>query len=156
MDNPVIEIVSLHNPDHCEALVNLLNEYMKDDMGLGKPMPSDMASRIVNGLKEHKGYLGFLVKVNTTYVGLANCNLNFSTWNAKPIINIHDFIVHPVWREKGIGSFLLQKINDYAVDNDFCKINLEVREDNIKAQMLYEKEGFKAGIPQMLFWEKYI
>ena len=44
---------------------------------------------------------------------------------------------------KGIGSQLLSKIIDFAKDNHFEIIDLQVRSDNFRAIHLYEKYGFK-------------
>lgn len=154
MMNKTIEKVNLENPEHCDALISLLNLYMQDKMGAGKSMSSDLALKIIRGLKKHSAYLGFLVQTNNRYIGLVNCNLNFSSWRAKFLINIHDFIVHPDYRNQGIGMFLLDEIEKYAINKGYCKLNLEVRKDNCIAQGLYEKAGFKSGDPSMLFWEK--
>lgn len=147
------ECVNLADLEHCSALILLLNEYMQDEMGMGAKMNEELAPDIINGLKEHSAYLGFFVRCDNEYVGLANCNRVFSTWQAKPILNIHDFIVHAGWRNKGVGLFLMNGIKRYSETNGYCKINLEVREDNNKALALYNKAGFKAGNPPMLFWE---
>ena len=53
--------VDLNNEIHCLNLLNLLNEYMKDEMGTGRPMPGDLGSKIIEGLKDHPAYLGFFV-----------------------------------------------------------------------------------------------
>lgn len=153
MISKTIEKVDLNNLKHCDALVELLNEYMKDKVGAGKSMPKELGHKILGGLKKHSAYLGFLVKINGYYVALANCNLNCSIWQALPLINIHDFIVHPNYRKKGIGTFLLNEIKEFARENAYCKLNIEVREDNLKAKELYEKAGFSSGNPAMLFWE---
>ena len=147
------EKVDLFEKEHSTAVVSLLNEYMKDEMGNGQEMPGNIKKEVLEGLKNHKAYLGFLIKYNNQYIALANCNLSYSTWKAKHLINIHDFIVHPDYRKMGVGSFLLKGIKKYAKERDYCKLNLEVREDNIKARGLYKKEGFKPGNPNMLFWE---
>lgn len=44
---------------------------------------------------------------------------------------------------KGIGSRLMQGIIDFAKENDYDFVDLEVRSDNLSAIHLYEKYGFK-------------
>jgi ribosomal protein S18 acetylase RimI-like enzyme len=153
MNEKKIVKVDLENKIHSAALLHLLNDYMLDDMGIGKQMPENLGPKIVEGLKKHSGYLGFFVCIGEDFTALANCNLVFSTWKAKPLINIHDFIVSPKFRKKGIGQFLMNSIIDYAKSNGYCKINLEVRHDNIKAQNLYLKTGFVECDPPNYFWE---
>ncbi len=148
--------VNLDNKKHADAVVDLLNHYMLDEMGIGEAMPEGLGATIIDGLKKHTAYLGFLVLVNSEYAALANCNLNFSTWKAKPLINIHDFIVAPDFRKKGVGLFLLKAIEKYAEEKGYCRINLEVRHDNFKAQNLYKKAGFKECDPNNYFWENRI
>jgi ribosomal protein S18 acetylase RimI-like enzyme len=145
--------VDLQNPIHCNQVIKLLNDYMNDPMGNNRPMPKALAPQIISGLKQHSGFLGFFVMAGNQFAGLANCNVNFSTFQAKPLINIHDFIVAPECRNLGVGCFLLQGIINYAVQNGFCRINLEVREDNANAKSLYRKMGFTDSVPKMMFWE---
>lgn len=146
--------VDLQNTGHCAQVVKLLDDYMKDPMGNNRPMPSGLGTQIVSGLKQHSGFLGFFVMADDRFAGLANCNINFSTFQAKPLINIHDFIVAPECRNIGAGSFLLRGIINYASQNGFCRVNLEVREDNLTAKSLYKKMGFTDCVPRMMFWER--
>lgn len=148
--------VDLKNPVHRSHLIKLLNDYINDPMGNNRPMRKELAPRIISGLKKHSGFLGFFVLADDQFVGLANCNINFSTFQAKPIINIHDFIVAPEYRKMGAGSFLLNAVIKYASLNGFCRINLEVRKDNLAAKSLYKKMGFSDCIPRMLFWERKV
>ena len=146
--------VNLSDEKHCEQLIMLLDFYMKDEMGNGKPMQEELAPKIIEGLKNHVAYLGFFAIVDGDYVALANCNKNYSTFKAAPLINIHDFVVHPAYRGKGIGKLFLDSMAEYAKENGYCRINLEVRDDNINAQKLYKKSGYANCKPSMFFWEK--
>lgn len=148
--------VDLSSEIHCVKLLELLNAYMEDEMGISKSMPSSLAIKIIEGLKQHAAYLGFFVCVENEFVALANCNLNYSTWQAKPLINIHDFVVLPSFRKQGAGVFLLAEIENYAKKRGYCKITLEVRNDNFKAQNLYKKARFYDVEPPMFFWEKKV
>ncbi len=146
--------VDLQNPVHCGHVIKLLNDYMNDPMGNNCPMPKGLAPQIISGLKHYSGFLGFFVMADDQFAGLANCNVNFSTFQAKPLINIHDFIVAPEFRNIGAGHFLLRGIINYASENGFCRVNLEVREDNLTAKSLYKKMGFSDCVPKMMFWER--
>lgn len=44
---------------------------------------------------------------------------------------------------KGVGSLLMEKLIEYARNNEIEVINLEVRNDNKRAIHLYEKFGFR-------------
>lgn len=151
-----IRNVNLQDEIHAQHVVKLLNDYMNDPMGNNSTMPKGMGAQIISGLKKHPAYLGFFAMCEEEYAGLANCNVGFSTFQARPLINIHDFIVAPEFRNQGIGHFLLRAIINYAVDNNFCRVNLEVREDNLSAKSLYRKMGFSDCVPRMMFWERKI
>lgn len=146
--------VDLQNQQHCAQVVKLLNDYMNDTMGNNRPMPAGLAPQIISGLKQHSGFLGFFVMADDQFAGLANCNISFSTFQARPLINIHDFIVAPECRNMGAGHFLLRGVINYASQNGYCRVNLEVREDNANAKSLYRKMGFSDCVPRMMFWER--
>ena len=153
MDLKFIEI-DLNNRQHADALLHLLDLYMQDPMGSNSPMPAGLGTEILEGLRNYTSYLGFLVELDKQFVALANCNKNFSTFRAKPLINIHDFVVDPAHRGKEVGKFLLDEIARYGKNNGYCRINLEVRNDNARAQKLYRKAGFGDCNPPMFFWER--
>ena len=146
--------VDLQNELHRTHVIKLLNDYMCDPMGNNAPMDEGLAGKIIAGLEAYLGYRGLFVLYGDQFAGLANCNQNFSTFKAKPILNIHDFIVAPEFRSIGAGHFLLQGIINYASQNGYCLVNLEVREDNHVAKALYQKMGFSECEPPMHFWEK--
>ena len=148
--------VDLQNRLHCSQLIKLLNDYMNDPMGNNGPMDEELAPRIIAGIQTYGGYLGFFVLADDQFAGLANCNQNFSTFKAKPLLNIHDFIVAPEFRSLGAGHCLMKGILDFASQNGFCRVNLEVREDNHAAKALYHKLGFSDCEPRMYFWEKIL
>ncbi len=150
------EIIDMDNGRHTHALLALMNDYMLDDMGLGSELPKDLGVKIIEGLQKQNNYTGFLLKYGSDYVALANCFVGFSTFKAKQILNIHDFVVTPDYRQKGAGYQLLNSIIRYSKKNDYGKVTLEVRKDNDKAMKLYAKSGFKDCHPRMYFWENVL
>ncbi|BAX79252.1 GNAT family N-acetyltransferase [Labilibaculum antarcticum] len=145
--------LNLDDQNHQTALFNLMNTYMLDRMGCEKPLHVDSFQDLVKGLKNQANYIGVLVKIDGGYIALANCFVNFSTFQMSSLINIHDLIVLPDYRGKGVGRFLMQSVKAIARNRDCCKITLEVRNDNQTAQNLYLSEGFKECSPSMYFWE---
>ncbi len=146
--------VDLSDPFHQHELIRLLDLYMCDEMGSGSPMPDGLAPRIIEGLKNHPAYLGFFALLDGQFAGLANCNRCFSTFRGKFLLNIHDLIVDPVFRRMGVGQFLLDELAAFARREGYCRLNLEVRNDNLNAQQLYKKAGYHDCNPPMYFWEK--
>jgi ribosomal protein S18 acetylase RimI-like enzyme len=72
----------------------------------------------------------------------------------KAYLNIHDIVVYERFRSKGLGKALMEKLVEISVERDYCKITLEVREDNQVAQSLYRSLGFEECKPNMFFWTK--
>ena len=123
-------------------------------MGGGVQLTPIQQLRLVDGLSNHPSCFVLFVLSDNQIVGLATCFINFSTFKVKPYINIHDLIIDNHYRGKGLGRSLLPKIESIARERKYCKITLEVREDNYTAQSLYYDLGFKEGRPVMYFWTK--
>lgn len=148
--------IDLNVESHRNAIVALMKHYMLDPMGGGKTMPADLPERMLNGLALQPNYKGFLVEQEGRFIALANCFVNFSTFRAMQLINIHDFVVDSECRNQGVGAFFLKAIANYAKNEGMCRVNLEVREDNFGAMHLYKKMGFRSCVPNMYFWEMQV
>ena len=64
-------------------------------------------------------------------------------WIIASEADIVNIAVHPKYRSLGIGSKLLSSFIELGRNEDWYKINLEVRESNLSAQKLYSKYNFK-------------
>ena len=73
---------------------------------------------------------------------MALCFVGFSTFQAKPLLNIHDLAVHPEFQSRGIGSQLLEAAIAFAREHDHCAVTLEVQASNA-ARRLYARHGFQ-------------
>ena len=151
-----LEICNLKDSRHQQAFIELMNIYRNDPMGGVGTMSEELASKLIDDLKDNPTYIGFLVVADRKYAALANCFTNYSTFKAKPLLNIHDFIVSSEWRGKKVGEFLMNEMATYLKDKGYCRINLEVRHDNPRAMGLYKKMGYNECEPSMYFWEKYL
>ena len=67
---------------------------------------------------------------------------------------IHDVVIHSNFRGKGLGKALLERIIEESEIRGYCKLTLEVREDNTSAMALYKNLGFIECEPNMYFWTK--
>lgn len=150
------EKCDFENPDHLNALVNLTNHYMSDPMGDAQPHSKIQQLRLVDGLANHPTAEIYFAVENNKAVGMATCFVNFSTFNIKPYLYIHDLVVHSSVRGKGISKALLSHLIDLSVERGYCKLTLEVRTDNHIAKSLYASVGFNPCEPEMLFWTKKI
>ena len=75
-------------------------------------------------------------------VGIALCFVGFSSFKAKPLLNIHDLAVLPDYRGQGIGRQLLAAVEQTAREKGHCAVTLEVDEQNQRAQKTYLAAGF--------------
>jgi len=156
LNNITFAFCNFSDEEHCHKLTALINQYITDPMGGGTKLTARQQLRLVDGLINHPSCFVLFALVNQQIVGLATCFINFSTFKAKSYINIHDLIIQSDFRGNGFGRRLLQQIESIAKERKYCKITLEVREDNYTAQNLYKEQGFKDGIPAMHFWTKEI
>ena len=154
--NVEFEFCDYTNPIHRQNLKDLINLYMADPMGGSIPHNNETSEELVNGLAANTSNFVLFAKVNKQYIGLITCFINFSTFKAKPYLNIHDVIVIKEYRGKKIGRKLLEKCIDIAKERDYCKITLEVRDDNTAAKSLYKSLDFNEYEPVMHFWTKVL
>jgi ribosomal protein S18 acetylase RimI-like enzyme len=154
----MIKIVECDFSDivHRQAFVSLIEAYMADEMGGYETMTEKVRNSLAEAIASHQNARVFLASKDDVFVGVATCFINISTFKAKPYYNIHDIAVLHAFRGKGIGKTLLTHIIDDARQRGFCKITLEVRHDNLSAQMLYKSLGFEDTDPAMYFWVKTI
>jgi GNAT superfamily N-acetyltransferase len=147
-DNSAADIVEadLDRTDHQEAIVTLTAAYALDAMGNGAPLPTETLARLLPGLKSQPTTLVFLAYVDSHAVGIATCFGGFSTFVAKPLINVHDLAVLPEYRGRGIGKQLLRRVEQKARETGCCKVTLEVQENNRCARHVYEECGFTQAV----------
>lgn len=136
----------LSNEPHQQATLDLLNAYAMDPMGDGQPLSETARRDLIPGLRQHPTTLVFLAYQGNEPVGLAICFGGFSTFAARPLINLSDFFVLPSTRGHGIGRMLLAAIEQRARDLGCCKLTLEVQENNRHAKRIYAAAGFTQAV----------
>jgi GNAT superfamily N-acetyltransferase len=142
----IVVEADLSRAEHQDATVRLLNAYAMDPMGDGKPLSESAMRDLIPGLRAHPTTMVFLAYSETEAVGLAICFRGFSTFAARPLINIHDLFVMPAFRGTGLGWRLLAAIEQRAREIGCCKLTLEVQEHNHRAQALYAAAGFSQAV----------
>ncbi len=135
------------NDAHRAAIPFLLNEYARDLLGFRKELDKTVLANLVPGLEKFPNARVVLARCHSHYVGMVICLFGFSTFKARPSINIHDFLVVREYRNQGIGKKLLQAVELIAKQAGCCKITLEVQEKNVSARKLYHAYGFKNSFP---------
>ena len=142
------------NLDHRESFVILLNEYIKDDMGGGKIIKGPRKKKILREMNQHPSRLVFFALLEGAFVGMIVCFWGYSTFRVCPLLNVHDLIVLPDYRQKGIGRKLMEAVEKKARLLGCGKITLEVRYDNKQGRQLYSSLDYKESQPPMSFWVK--
>jgi GNAT superfamily N-acetyltransferase len=149
----------LARADHAQAVIELVDAYARDPMGNGQPLAADVREAIVPGLRAHPTTLVFLAYHGEKPIGVAVCFRGFSTFAARPLVNVHDLAVLPAYRGQGVGQRLLQAVEAKARQLGCCKLTLEVQENNARARRTYAAAGFaqsehQAAAGGALFYSK--
>ena len=149
------------NAQHGKDLIMLLNAYALDPMGGGEALSDYVQKNLVATIAKRHDFLTLLCYVDNKPAGILNCVEGFSTFKAKPLLNIHDCGVLKEYRGLGISQKLFIEAEKISVERGYCKLTLEVLEGNIIAQNAYKKLGFsgyeldeKTG--NAMFWEKVL
>lgn len=141
------------------SIVELMNGYALDQMGGGEALSEQVKQSLIAEIAKVPGAFTVLAFVGDKPAGLINCFMGFSTFKAKPLINIHDVIVLPEYRGLKLSQLLLDKVEVVARQRGCCKLTLEVLQGNKIAQNAYLKFGFANYVldPEMgsaMFWQK--
>lgn len=160
-ESPVVEIVevNLTLPAHADALLTMMSAYACDEMGGGTPLTGTVKAELVPRLRGRVDYVGVLAFEGSEPAGLAHGFEGFSTFMARPLLNVHDVFVAPAYRGQGLAPRMLEYLEVLARARGCCKLTLEVLEGNASAQAAYRKLGFDAytldpKTGRALFWEK--
>ncbi|MCA9229378.1 MAG: GNAT family N-acetyltransferase [Planctomycetales bacterium] len=137
-----IREANLNNEQHQQAVVDLLDAYAQIPMILGKPLSAQVRRDLIPGLQQHPTTIILLAFDQDLPIGIAVCFLGFSTFAARPLVNIHDIAVHPEHRGMGVGKLLLDSIEVKARQLNCCKVTLEVKENNARARQIYAAAGY--------------
>ena len=160
-DHVSVRVVDYLSPKDRVALVSLLDMYARDPMGGGKPLAVDVQARLCDDLAGLAGAVSFIAWLDNRPIGLLNAMRAYSTFKARPLMNVHDIAVAPDCRGKGVGRALLAALEQHAVQSGCCKLTLEVLSGNCLALQAYTGFGFEhyaldpeAG--QALFMQKWL
>jgi GNAT superfamily N-acetyltransferase len=134
--------LDLRDSAHAAAWLALLDHYARDPMGGGNGLSAYAQRHLVGRLQQFPGFHSALVMADDQAVGLINCFTGFSTFAAKPLLNIHDIVVHKEWRGRGIARVLLAWAAQRAGELGCCKLTLEVLANNAPALAAYARAGF--------------
>lgn len=157
-DFQVIE-ANLSLPSHAEGLVALLDEYAGSTEGGGKRLAEQVRLCLPSELARRTHAHVLIAWREGRAVGLLIAFEGFSTFQCRPLLNIHDVYVSEDCRGRGIAKRLFEAAEALARVLGCCKLTLEVLEHNEIAQKAYARMGYSGyeldpRMGKALFWEK--
>lgn len=114
-----------------------LEDFYQIEKILDKDFDSFWSASIFKSELESKNSKYFVAKEDNNIVGFAGI------WYSPVDVEITNIVTKKTERKKGIGSLLLEKLLEEAEKSKRESISLEVNENNLIAQRLYEKYGFE-------------
>ena len=136
--------VDYADPAHAAALVDLLDAYARDPAGGGEALSDFARAHLVSQLAARPFIFSVLAFDGDAAVGLINAIEGFSTFACRPLVNVHDVVVLPGHRGRGIAAQMFAAVEAIALERGACKLTLEVLEGNASARALYQRLGFAA------------
>ena len=122
--------IHLMNEKDVDEVLNISNLSLKESWS-----KESLLKEVTNPLAKY-----FLVKDNNKNI------LGFAgVWIIVDEGHITNVAIHPNFREKGLGTYLMNALIKGCKAEKCNSITLEVRESNVPALKLYEKLGFKAA-----------
>jgi ribosomal protein S18 acetylase RimI-like enzyme len=147
-----IEPADLDDAVHAAGLVHCIDAYAAEDMGGGHALSDEVKRQLVPGLRLQPQRLVLLALHGQEVVGAAVCFMGYSTFAARPRLNVHDLCVLAPHRGHGLGRRLMEAVLERARAAGCAAVSLEVRADNAIARRLYQSLGFGAGFAPLEFW----
>ncbi len=143
------------------AIVELLDIYARDVAGGGEPLKEFVLRNLVPELAKRPQAFSVIAWDGGKPVGLVNCFEGFSTFAARPLVNVHDVVVAPSHRGRGVANVMLAEVERIARERGACKLTLEVLQGNHGALRLYERVGFAGyvldpAMGQATFMQKWL
>lgn len=124
-----------------ELILKMVREF-SDENSSSVKFDDTAKDIMIDNLCNFPGSVIFIAEKDGQCAGIAICFEGFSTFKGRKLINIHDLFVSKNYQGQGIGTALLEHIENEAVTRGYCKITLEVYQRNASALKLYEKQGF--------------
>ncbi|MEM9826554.1 MAG: N-acetyltransferase [Planctomycetota bacterium] len=156
-----VQALDFSDPGHREALAQLLVAFSSDEAIAGKGMSDDTAHAAVAGLADRHPRAWVALAWDRDAVGSPGDDAaspghtggaagmvitieSYSTFQAAPVLNLHDVAVSSKYRRRGIGRMLIQAARDEAERRGCCKMTLEAFRENAAAIALYRDVGFRS------------
>ncbi|HEV2352342.1 MAG TPA: GNAT family N-acetyltransferase [Terriglobia bacterium] len=132
---------------HAELIAPLFDAYRQF---YGQPSDYSAAHRFITERLKASESVVFLATlesiVGSKPVGFVQLYPAFSSISMKRIWILNDLFVAPEARKRGVGAALMESARQLAVSTASKELILETAIDNLSAQRLYEKLGYKRDV----------
>jgi GNAT superfamily N-acetyltransferase len=91
-----------------------------------------------DGFGPNPKFVCFVAEQNKTIVGMSFCYVRYSTWKG-PVLYLEDLIVTESFRRIGIGKALFQYTCNYALENNYTRLQWQVLDWNQSAIDFYKR-----------------
>lgn len=138
-------IIERARPADAEAIIEYLKQVGGETDNLtfgaeGLPFTVEAEAAYLTQIELSKDSIMLVAKEHGIIIGNASLSRQTRRMNHRGDLAISVLKEH--WN-RGIGGQLMTRLIDFARDNAFDVIDLQVRSDNLSAIHLYEKYGFK-------------
>ncbi len=132
-------------PADAAAIIEYLKQVGKETDNLtfgeeGVPITAEAEAAYLAQIEDSADDIMLLAKENGIIVGIAGLNRQPRRMSHRGELSVT--VLKDYWN-RGIGGQLIEQIIQFAQDNAFEIVDLQVRSDNVSAIHLYEKYGFK-------------
>jgi ribosomal protein S18 acetylase RimI-like enzyme len=125
---------------HLDQVATLFDQYRQ----FYKQPPNAAAARKYIAQRLTKGdAVIFLAEDAGKALGFVQLYPSLASISTRPIWILYDLFVAPDARTTGVGRALMERARQHGEETKACQIILETATDNLKAQRLYEKLGYK-------------
>ena len=123
-------------------LQDVLYKLEPEIVGSGTSIGTPYTKYLLEQLNKKPGII-YLARSNTQIIGFVAGRLEHDQDESFEYLWISDIVVTEKERGKGIGSLLLQKIEEYAKNQGISHLKIASLVVNKGAQKLYRKNGFR-------------
>lgn len=139
MDNIIVSIAKEKDIDELAILLDMLFtqevEFCPDEEKQKEGL------RLI--LKNPQYGVIFVAKSNNKIIGMVSLLFTISTAMGSKVGVIEDLIIKQTYRNKGVGSMLLDALISYSKEINIPRLTLLTDEINYKAQEFYSRFGFE-------------
>jgi len=96
----------------------------------------------------------FIVKDSKKLIAMITLQTLISTVTGTKVALLEDFVVDENYKNKGVGTLLMNYLKEFAKNNDYKRVQLVCDESNTPAKRFYNNKGFSKS--NLAAWYHYL